>query len=61
MAVTNTTKTFNLRLPPELRAWLEREARNNVRSLNSEIVFRLADAKASCEVKKTRKPGRRPT
>lgn len=32
---------FNLRLPADLRAALERCARENERSLNAEIVWRL--------------------
>jgi hypothetical protein len=32
---------FNLRLPPDVRKELERCARENERSLNAEIVYRL--------------------
>lgn len=39
-------KTFNLRMPADIRKWLEDEARRNMRSLNNEIVFKLAVMKA---------------
>lgn len=32
---------FNLRLPGDLRAWLTRRAKENCRSVNSEMVVRL--------------------
>jgi Arc-like DNA binding dprotein len=38
-------KGYALRLPPELKAWLEEQARANRRSLNSEIVFRLEQSR----------------
>jgi predicted HicB family RNase H-like nuclease len=40
-------KTFNLRIPADIRKWLEDEARKNMRSLNNEIVFKLTVMKAS--------------
>lgn len=47
MNMNDTAKTFNLRIPPDLREWLDSEARKNMRSVNAEILFRLAKAKAS--------------
>ena len=47
MNMNDTAKTFNLRIPPDLREWLDAAARKNMRSLNAEILFRLAQAKAS--------------
>jgi hypothetical protein len=38
-------KVVNLRMPVELKTWLEREARKNLRSLNNEVVFRLSEMK----------------
>jgi predicted HicB family RNase H-like nuclease len=35
---------FNLRLPRDLRETLERLARENQRSLNAEIIYRLRQA-----------------
>lgn len=46
METTERGKAFNLRIPPDLRVWLEDEARKNLRSLNNEIVFKLAQSKA---------------
>lgn len=34
---------FGLRLPPELKAWLQQQADKNHRSLNGEITKRLED------------------
>ncbi|MHB9833859.1 Arc family DNA-binding protein [Paraburkholderia terrae] len=45
MTSNDIAKTFNLRIPPELRSWLDGEARKNMRSLNAEIVYRLTQAK----------------
>ena len=36
-------KIINLRLPAHLKAWLESEATKNLRSLNNEVVFKLAE------------------
>ena len=59
METTERGKPFNLRLPPDLRAWLEDEARKNLRSLNNEIIFKLAQSKAAAECgEKT--PGHQP-
>jgi predicted HicB family RNase H-like nuclease len=57
---TTDTKTFNLRMPPELRAWLDEEARKNFRSLNSEIIFKLQESRGKCAVPRRRNPGQRP-
>lgn len=35
-----------VRLPPELKAWLKREANGNRRSMNSEVVARLEESRA---------------
>ena len=43
---------YALRLPPELKAWLEAQAKVNRRSLNSEIVFRLEQSRESEERRK---------
>ncbi len=32
---------FGLRIPPELKSWLEQQAKNNGRSLNAEVIQRL--------------------
>lgn len=34
---------FGLRMPPDLRQWIEEEAEKNRRSMNSEIVWRLEE------------------
>jgi hypothetical protein len=39
-----TNKTFNLRLPPDLQTKLAKEAVKANRSLNSEIIHRLAES-----------------
>ncbi|PTT90429.1 Arc domain-containing protein [Pseudomonas sp. HMWF031] len=36
---------FNLRLPQELRQWVEAQAQENHRSKTAEIVFRLSEEK----------------
>ncbi|WP_213761777.1 Arc family DNA-binding protein [Caballeronia sp. dw_19] len=58
METTERGKAFNLRIPPELRVWLEEEARSNMRSLNNEIVFKLSQAKlhAECDGKSPGQP-----
>ncbi|MFP3564726.1 Arc family DNA-binding protein [Paraburkholderia sp. SIMBA_030] len=38
-------KIVNLRMPAELKAWLEAEATKNLRSLNNEVVFKLSELK----------------
>jgi predicted HicB family RNase H-like nuclease len=40
----NPTSTFNLRLPADLREELDKAAEKSRRSVNSEIVFRLAES-----------------
>lgn len=59
METTERGKAFNLRIPPELRLWLEEEARSNLRSLNNEIVFKLSQAKSQAECD-GRNPGQPP-
>lgn len=41
MPSQSIAKTFNLRIPADIRKWLEDEAHKNMRSLNNEIVFKL--------------------
>lgn len=53
-------KTFNLRLPLELRNWLEQEAKRNMRSLNNEIVFKLLQSKDADGIALERQTGQRP-
>ena len=36
---------FGLRMPPDLKKWLEEQAKKNFRSLNAEIVIRLQNSK----------------
>ncbi|WP_312151817.1 Arc family DNA-binding protein [Pseudomonas sp.] len=36
---------FNLRLPEELKVWVERSAKGNCRSMTAEVVFWLQQAK----------------
>lgn len=36
---------FGLRLPPDLKEWIAREARANRRSMNSEILLRLEESR----------------
>lgn len=36
---------FGLRLPPDLKEWITREARANRRSMNSEIILRLEESR----------------
>jgi len=43
---------YALRIPPELKAWLEERAKANRRSLNSEIVFRLQQSRQAEERRK---------
>jgi predicted HicB family RNase H-like nuclease len=53
MLTKDGAKTFNLRIPVELREWLDAAARKNMRSLNAEILYRLAEAKAADSSKET--------
>ena len=46
------TTGYALRMPPELKAWLEVRAKENRRSLNSEIVFRLEQSREAEERRK---------
>ncbi len=39
------TKVISLRVPEELKRWIDDEAAKNCRSLNNEIVFRLMKQK----------------
>jgi hypothetical protein len=41
-----TIKVVNLRMPAELKSWLEAEATRNHRSVNGEAVFKLSELKA---------------
>ena len=43
-----------VRLPDELKAWLQHEAIDNRRSLNSEILVRLEQSRAQQELPKER-------
>lgn len=36
---------FGIRIPPDLKDWLSRQALNNRRSLNAELVKRLEESK----------------
>lgn len=36
---------FGLRLPPDLKDWVAREAKANRRSMNSEILLRLEESR----------------
>lgn len=40
---------YALRLPPDLKVWLEQQAKANRRSLNSEIVYRLEQSRTQQE------------
>lgn len=39
----------NLKLPPDLKSWLQEQATQNLRSFNSECVFRLEASRKSQE------------
>ena len=43
--VTKQQRPISLRIPEELRKWLKHQAVENDRSLNAEILARLADQK----------------
>lgn len=57
---STATKIFNLRLPPDLRDWLELEARRNLRSLNKEIIFKLMESREFERKERARIAGDRP-
>ncbi len=38
---------YQLRLPAELKSWLQEQAKNNFRSLNAEIISHLTNVKSS--------------
>ncbi|UNY42228.1 Arc family DNA-binding protein [Pseudomonas phage UFJF_PfDIW6] len=40
---------FNLRLPEELKQWIESQAQANCRSQTAELVYRLREAKRQQE------------
>lgn len=40
---------FNLRLPEELKVWVEKSAKGNCRSMTAEVVFWLQQAKKTQE------------
>ncbi|MGB3881990.1 MAG: Arc family DNA-binding protein [Diaphorobacter nitroreducens] len=46
MTVGRGSPAAQVRLPDELKAWLQHEAIDNRRSLNSEIVVRLEQSRA---------------
>lgn len=48
--MTRKDPQFNLRLPEELKQWVENQAQANCRSQTSEIVFRLSEAKKRQEL-----------
>jgi hypothetical protein len=48
---------FPLRLPVDLRAYLERAARDSYRSLNAEIVFRLEQSVRAERTEASNAPG----
>jgi hypothetical protein len=43
--MTSPIPPFGLRLPTELKAWLQEQANKNHRSLNGEITKRLEDSR----------------
>lgn len=43
--MTSPIPPFGLRLPPDLKAWLQEQADKNHRSLNGEITKRLEDSR----------------
>lgn len=43
MHISKSTPQFNVRLTPELKDWLAKEARRNAASMNSEIVRAIAE------------------
>jgi len=43
------TSPTGIRIPEDLKEWLKDQARANVRSLNSEVVFHLEQAKKHSE------------
>ncbi|MBY3416770.1 Arc family DNA-binding protein [Rhizobium laguerreae] len=45
MTVQEMSKPFGLRMPPELKRWLDTRAERNGRSINSEIVQMITAAK----------------
>lgn len=47
-------KPFGLRLPPKLKTWLQAQAKQNHRSLNSEILTRLEDSRHEQITNKTK-------
>jgi hypothetical protein len=46
---------FSLRIPTEIRSWLEGEAAKNFRSLTSEIIIALRERMECEEAKRSRK------
>lgn len=42
---------FNMRMPPNLKDWLQQKASDNFRSLNSEIVARLNESRKQEEAR----------
>jgi hypothetical protein len=48
-------KVVNLRMPAELKSWLEAEATKNRRSVNSEAVFKLSELKAKQDAQQSKR------
>ncbi len=46
MPAVRTLPTTQLRLPPELKAWLQHQAIDARRSMNAEVVLRLEQSRA---------------
>lgn len=51
MTVSRGSPVAQVRLPEELKSWLQHEAIDNRRSLNSEIVVRLEQSRAAQQSK----------
>lgn len=47
--MSHSIPPFGLRLPPDLKQWVEDQARQNLRSQNSEIIYRLEAARHQAE------------
>lgn len=49
------TPPYPLRMPDELRQWMSDRAKENLRSLQGEILHRLQESKANEEAKRNRR------
>jgi len=49
MTSQHMIKPFGLRIPPDLKSWIDEHAKTNGRSLNSEIVQLIKAAKQASE------------